>query len=140
MGSKAIYHTTRNAPNYRLVAIDLENPAEENWTTLIEVQSKFCFLLSVLKSPELYHHHFRNIRTILYCKQSIWVMIKSSPFICMMLRYKRCHNFNYYSINEHNFKFIAQFSEHCAIAFTQNWTSDSSNTLGNGSNKWYKLR
>lgn len=36
-GSKAIYRTNRKAPNWRLVVIDLENPVEENWTTLIRV-------------------------------------------------------------------------------------------------------
>lgn len=37
VGSKVYYHTTKNAPNARIVAIDLEDPAEENWTTIIKV-------------------------------------------------------------------------------------------------------
>lgn len=37
IGSKVVFKTNRNASNYRLVVIDLENPVEENWTTLIEV-------------------------------------------------------------------------------------------------------
>lgn len=40
IGSKVVFHTNRNAPNYRLIIIDLENPSEENWTTLIEVRLK----------------------------------------------------------------------------------------------------
>lgn len=34
---KAIYRTNREASNYQLIAVNLENPNEENWTTLIEV-------------------------------------------------------------------------------------------------------
>lgn len=40
IGSKAVFRTNRNAPNYRVVKIDLMNPAEENWTTLINVSVK----------------------------------------------------------------------------------------------------
>ncbi|XP_055295191.1 prolyl endopeptidase-like [Sitodiplosis mosellana] len=35
-GSKAVFQTTWNAPTYRLVVIDFDNYAEENWSTLIE--------------------------------------------------------------------------------------------------------
>lgn len=36
-GSKFIFRTNRNATNYRLIQIDLDNPAEENWSTLLKV-------------------------------------------------------------------------------------------------------
>lgn len=36
-GSKAVFRTSKNAPNYRLIVIDFNNFAEANWTTLVEV-------------------------------------------------------------------------------------------------------
>lgn len=33
-----VFRTNKNAPNFRLIVIDIENPAEENWGTLIEVK------------------------------------------------------------------------------------------------------
>ncbi|XP_014275955.1 prolyl endopeptidase isoform X2 [Halyomorpha halys] len=34
-GSKFVFRTNRNAPNYKLITIDFENYAEENWVTLV---------------------------------------------------------------------------------------------------------
>lgn len=34
-GSKFVFRTNKDAPNYRLIVIDFENPAPENWVTLI---------------------------------------------------------------------------------------------------------
>lgn len=39
-GSKVIFRTNKNAPNYRLISVDLENPAEEHWTTLLAEDEK----------------------------------------------------------------------------------------------------
>lgn len=39
-GSKAIFRTDKNAPNFRLISIDLNNYAEENWTTLVPVSKQ----------------------------------------------------------------------------------------------------
>lgn len=36
-GTKMVFRTNKNAPNYRLIVIDLNNYTEENWGTLIEV-------------------------------------------------------------------------------------------------------
>lgn len=33
-----VFRTNKNAPNFRLIVIDIDNPAEENWGTLIEVK------------------------------------------------------------------------------------------------------
>lgn len=37
IASKMVFRTNHNAPNYRLIVIDLNNHTEENWSTLIEV-------------------------------------------------------------------------------------------------------
>ncbi|XP_031619279.1 prolyl endopeptidase-like [Contarinia nasturtii] len=39
-GSKMVFRTNKNAPNYRLIVIDLNNYTEENWGTLIEEDPK----------------------------------------------------------------------------------------------------
>ena len=39
IGSKVAFRTNKNAPRYRVVWIDLKNPAEVNWTTLIAVRT-----------------------------------------------------------------------------------------------------
>lgn len=38
-GTKAIFRTNKNAPNYKLIAIDLLNYGEENWTVLLPEHS-----------------------------------------------------------------------------------------------------
>lgn len=39
-GSKFIFRTNRNAPNYRLISVDLNDPAEKKWTTLLAEDEK----------------------------------------------------------------------------------------------------
>lgn len=34
-----VFRTNKNAPNYRLIIIDLNNYKEENWGTLLEVMN-----------------------------------------------------------------------------------------------------
>lgn len=34
-GSKTVFRTNRNAPNYRLIVIDFNNPAEDKWQILV---------------------------------------------------------------------------------------------------------
>lgn len=34
-GSKVVFRTNKDAPNYRLIVVDFNAPAEENWTTLV---------------------------------------------------------------------------------------------------------
>jgi prolyl oligopeptidase len=35
-GSECIFRTNKEAPNYRLVSINLTNPGREHWRTLVE--------------------------------------------------------------------------------------------------------
>lgn len=35
-----IFHTNKNATNYRLITVELENPTEEHWTTLLPEDEK----------------------------------------------------------------------------------------------------
>lgn len=43
-GSKVVFRTNKNAPNYRLIVVDFNKPTEEHWTTLITVRlRKFIF-------------------------------------------------------------------------------------------------
>lgn len=37
--TKMVLQTNKNAPNYRIIVIDLENPGEKNWTTLVPVNA-----------------------------------------------------------------------------------------------------
>lgn len=39
-GSKVIFRTNKGAPNYRLISVDLDNPAEDSWTTLLAEDEK----------------------------------------------------------------------------------------------------
>lgn len=38
-GSKFIIRTNKNAPNYRLIKIDFENPSEKNWEEFIKAKT-----------------------------------------------------------------------------------------------------
>ncbi|XP_037933547.1 prolyl endopeptidase [Teleopsis dalmanni] len=40
IGSKVYLRTNKNSPNYRVIVIDFENPAEEKWETLIAEHEK----------------------------------------------------------------------------------------------------
>lgn len=39
--TKMVLQTNKNAPNYRIIVIDLENPGEKNWTTLVPVNANW---------------------------------------------------------------------------------------------------
>lgn len=37
-GSNCVFRTNKDAPNYRLINIDLSKPEEPNWTVLVPVR------------------------------------------------------------------------------------------------------
>ncbi len=39
-GSKFVFRSNKDAPNYRLICIDLNQPEEKNWTVLVEEHKK----------------------------------------------------------------------------------------------------
>ncbi|CAB3386366.1 Hypothetical predicted protein [Cloeon dipterum] len=68
VGSKCIFRTNKDAPNYRLVSIDLENPSMDQWKTLVAEHPKdvldWAILSNVDKLVVCYIHDVKSLLQI----------------------------------------------------------------------------
>ncbi|XP_065334976.1 prolyl endopeptidase-like [Cloeon dipterum] len=66
VGSKCIFKTNKDAPNYRLVTIDLENPSMDQWRTLVAEHPKDVLDLAVLSNKDkLVVHYIHDVTSLL---------------------------------------------------------------------------
>lgn len=79
-----VFRTNKNAPNFRLIVIDIEHPAEHNWGTLIEVKDFFfCIKLNF---------SFRS-----YCNFIRIIQVKIPREICLNPENSPYEKWNFYS-------------------------------------------
>lgn len=46
-GTEMVFYTNKDAPNYRVVVIDLKDSTEDKWNTLIEVKHKKYYFVQI---------------------------------------------------------------------------------------------
>ncbi|XP_030383516.1 prolyl endopeptidase [Scaptodrosophila lebanonensis] len=65
-GSKVYFRTNKNAPNYRVIIIDFENPDEKNWTTLVSEHEKDVLdWVKCVSGNKLLLCYIRDVKSIL---------------------------------------------------------------------------
>ncbi|XP_065335727.1 prolyl endopeptidase-like [Cloeon dipterum] len=66
VGSKIIFCTNKDAPNFRLVTIDLENPSMDQWRTLVAEHPKDVLDWAVLSNKDkLVVHYIHDVTSVL---------------------------------------------------------------------------
>lgn len=82
-GPKVVFRTNRNAPNYRLIVIDFNDPAEEKWQTLVaEHELDVLEYVQCVNNDKLiieYIHDVKVKRALGYCVFGISLQF---AFVC----------------------------------------------------------
>lgn len=73
-GSKFIFRTNKDAPNYRLVIIDFDNPLESNWTVLVPEHHKDVLdWARPINNENLVLCYIRDVKVCIGCNHSRFI-------------------------------------------------------------------
>ncbi|XP_077296032.1 prolyl endopeptidase isoform X1 [Arctopsyche grandis] len=65
-GSNCVFRTNKDAPNYRLINIDLSKPEEENWTVLVpEHELNVLDWVGCVNNDRLIIHYIKDVKSVL---------------------------------------------------------------------------
>ncbi|KAL5288181.1 PREP family protein [Megaselia abdita] len=78
--SKFYFLTNKDAPNYRIIEIDFENPAEENWRTVIQEDEKDVIdSVTCVNDDKLLVGYIQDVKTVLKVYNLTGVFINEFP-------------------------------------------------------------